>query len=355
MRRRHGFTLIELLVVIAIIAVLIGLLLPAVQKVREAAARTTSSNNLKQIALSVHTYSGAFNGNLPPLVDWGTNAPTGYGIQSIFFTLLPYLELNNIYQQFNKTVPQTYYKQVTAGGAQGAASNIIKVFINPADSTGSSGTQQQSNFTINKQVVPPYEQTISGLYATTSYAANGLVFKGNIGGLPKTFVDGTSNTIMFAERFQICSGFPNQNRSATQLTAYNMWGMGYYHQNMPAFATLVPATSDLNGVTTGQIAPAKSAPNGFTNYTTAGATINTVTVRVGQNLAATETVWSYPFQVAPRGTITCDPATLQTPFAGGMVVAMGDGSVRVVSPNMSQWTFWAACTPDGHEELGPDW
>jgi len=351
MRRRNGFTLIELLVVIAIIAVLIGLLLPAVQKVREAAARTTSSNNLKQIALSVHTYAGAFNNNLPPMVDYGTNAPTGYGIQSLFFNLLPYLELNNIYQTFNRAVPRTYYAQAVPGGPQGASSNIIKVFINPADSTASSGTQQQQTITITgKQVPAPYEQTISGLYATTSYAANGLVFRGNIGGMPKTFVDGTSNTIMFAERFQICSGKPNQ--TGTAITAYNMWGMGFYGPNMPTFATLTPNTSDLAQATTGQIAPAKSAPNGATSFNAVNNLVNGVTVRVGLNSSATETVWGYHFQVAPRGTITCDPSVAQTPFAGGMVVAMGDGSVRVVGPNLSQWTFWAACTPSGQSH-GP--
>jgi len=344
MRRRHGFTLIELLVVIAIIAVLIGLLLPAVQKVREAAARTTSSNNLKQISLAVHNYAGAYGDKLPTLVDLGTNAPTGGGVQSVFFLLLPYIEQDNIYRLFQKATPRTYYQPTFP---KGASAQIIKTFISPADSTASNGTT--TVYSVNVPVTPPapFEQSYVGEFATSSYAANGLVFKGNSGGLPRTFVDGTSNTIVFAERFQVCA-------PASGRTVYNSWALGTYDANMPTFATLVPSSMP-STLTTGQVTPASNGgpPNGATTYSATTAP-NAVSVKIG-NVNAAATTYSYPFQVAPRGAIKCDPAVPQTPHVGGMLVGMGDGSVRSVAPSISQWTFWAACTPAGQETLYSDW
>jgi len=356
MRRRQGFTLIELLVVIAIIAVLIGLLLPAVQKVREAAARSQSSNNLKQIALAVHNYNDAFQGKLPPLVDQGTGAPNGAGLNSVFFNILPYIEQDNVYRLFTRPNTSWYTNTLTAGAttppggvAGGAAANIIKTLISPADSTASAGTTTNITITVMPAAPVGFASTFTGTYATTSYAMNGLVFKGNSGGLPRTFVDGTSNTIMVAERFQVCTNGTS--------TVYNLWGVGVYGPSMPAFAVLTPSTP--TGMTkSGQISPVTPLP---TNWTAAFIPYrNGVNVYEGGAITTTPTgpnaTTPYrPFQIAPRGAIPCDSRVAQTPHVGGMLAALGDGSVRSISPTISEWTYWAAVTPAGNETLYSDW
>ena len=141
---RRGFTLIELLVVIAIIAVLIGLLLPAVQKVREAGARAQCQNNLKQIGLAVHMYSDA-KGVLPSMSFCGGGCEdTNPGMQNIFyrfrhypvaFELLPYVEQGNLYSQFNLNKAAT---DNASPGVPGGPTNLqlsskpLKVFLCPS-------------------------------------------------------------------------------------------------------------------------------------------------------------------------------------------------------------------------------
>jgi prepilin-type N-terminal cleavage/methylation domain-containing protein len=163
MTRRSAFTLIELLVVIAIIAVLVGLLLPAVQKVREAAARTQSANNLKQMGLGTHHLADTHDGALPPADGLWRPFAGGTVKATLFFHLLPYIEQDNLYRQY-QAAPQT-------------ALVPVKTFIAPGD------------------------RTTDGTAPVTCYASNHLLFEAPGPRLPASIPDGTSNTIMIIERY----------------------------------------------------------------------------------------------------------------------------------------------------------
>jgi len=143
--RRRGFTLIELLVVIAIITILVGLLLPAVQRAREAASRIKCANNLKQLALAAHNYHDVYD-RLPGGADAGSPRYT-----TLFVELLPYCEQDPLYRQWDFANPSTNYI-----GANCRAATLVPILTCPS-----------------QPIDPNPYQTINGPVALTAYGGNG--------------------------------------------------------------------------------------------------------------------------------------------------------------------------------------
>jgi prepilin-type N-terminal cleavage/methylation domain-containing protein len=324
-RRWRGFTLIELLVVIAIIAILIGLLLPAVQKVREAANRTTSQNNLKQMALAAVDCADTYQGKLPsccgdypstgPYGGWSANGSTWYNQGSTpapfgtqFYMILPFMEQDNVYKN-------------TSGNSYTSQAHI-KTFIAPGDPSAPSDGSGGPNWG----------------RGGSSYAANWHVFRGGwdedwqkagVMRFPASIQDGTSNTIFFMERYVICG---NPSGSTGSQYAEHIWGEDGQNAG--------PTAQIYNG--NAWFAPSwwASNPNGQPHPE--------------QNVA------NYPWAYAPIPQMkppvkTCNPTLVQAFSVGGIQVSMGDGSVRGVNPAVSQQTWGRAIDPADGGVLGSDW
>src|SRR5438046_1669421 len=199
--RRQGFTLIELLVVIAIIGVLIGLLLPAVQKVREAAARTQCKNNLKQIGLAFHNYHAA-QGSFPPgfasqaaTVD-GPSLGPGWGWAA---HLLPYFEQDNLYRQIDFT------KDIAHPANAQARMTSLRIFLCPSDnSPRPTFTVRDDAGTAICDVAFANYVGMAGVYEVTGYpdTSNGSpgVLLRNSRVRVTDITDGSSNTLFVGER-----------------------------------------------------------------------------------------------------------------------------------------------------------
>ena len=300
-RRWRGFTLIELLVVIAIIAILIGLLLPAVQKVREAAARMTSSNNLKQMGLALHNMNDT-HGVLPlpegnyPTLGARVGQSNGPMVGTLQYFMLPFIEQDNVYKAMAANHPDSWW-----------CGYNVKTYFSPADPSAPAGGEPDTGS-------PRYGD---------SYAPNEAVFgtpvRGNsspVARIPATFPDGTSTTIVFAEKYMICGPRKGQ-------TAAFYWGETCLDCGSPSNKTGACNRLSSNPSNVG-------SPPMFYNSLT------------------------LPPQARPP-VASCNPCMLQGPHSGGILVGLGDGSVRLVSTSISQNTWANAVSPNDGNTLGPDW
>jgi prepilin-type N-terminal cleavage/methylation domain-containing protein/prepilin-type processing-associated H-X9-DG protein len=224
-RRERGFTLIELLVVIAIIAILIGLLLPAVQKVREAAARMKCSNNLKQMGLAAHNFESAM-GYLPP--NHGTvnvNGVVGSNDASPQALILPYVEQGNKYNLFNLNYKTWNDTRAVPGLPSIANVNLaariqdIPIYLCPSDPSSTIRGAKQSN--TNDLSFPEGRLNYLGCLGATSQFgttgqgagifSNGTPSPGSIlkGISIVSITDGSSNTALFAEVMRTTDTWPH--------------------------------------------------------------------------------------------------------------------------------------------------
>jgi prepilin-type N-terminal cleavage/methylation domain-containing protein/prepilin-type processing-associated H-X9-DG protein len=341
LNRVSAFTLIELLVVIAIIAILIGLLLPAVQKVREAAARMKCANNLKQIGLGLHSYHDAYQRFPAGYVDGNTNSGLtpdndmgpGWGWAAY---LLPYIEQQNLYNRIN------FNQTVGMGGNAQVSQQLISIYLCPSDPfqsqpysiydstlsnpiavvapgnyVGCSGWEECFNGAGGNPQPGAGADGLAGLYGS---AGVGLFYR-NSQNRFVSVTDGLSNTIFVGER--------SSNHSPSTWTGAVPGG------RVPAWMATQPVTAPNTAPAAAQVGPNGSAYD--------NADFGEALVLAHCNATHLPSA-DFPIY---------DPDTfysLHTPRGANFL--FGDGSVRFLTSSINPTTYQALSTIAGGEVLG---
>jgi len=309
LKKRLGFTLIELLVVIAIIAILIALLVPAVQKVREAAARTTINNNLKQITLACHTYHGQY----------GT-FPSASGICGMFGSGVVPVTLSVNLLPFVEQLPLAQSIEALGTGRPAAWNMTVPPYQAPLDFTTSDWIRVQ-NYASNLRVF-----TDTGVNTSYSVTGSGINFVANnlcTTSLNRTFTDGTSNTLGFATRYGF---YTTMGSVGTSTTGMSLWD-----------ATIASG-----------VATTASPGIAFFGLNIPSAPVSATLTTGGWVLAPTLTG-------ATCGGTTAASAIPMSFGIGGLQVSLCDGSVRMVSPAVSNHTWESVLCPNEGNPPGSDW
>ncbi len=333
---RAGFTLIELLVVIAIIAVLIGLLVPAVQKVRAAAARVKCANNLHQIGLAAHMHMDA-NDTLPPngVFTFNGSAMVQTSPWSALSRILPFIEQENLYRNIDFGTPYSAQPFIT--------SRRIATYICPAEvhdrGSGTDSTYGNKNWTLNYAVN-------LGTWGVLTNKARGMqggdgAFTPNHGFGPSAFLDGMSNTLAFAEvkgyTTRVAASpstltFPTAPALPSSPAALTAFPLGAFDATKQTHVEWVDGKVHETGFTT--VFP----PNTRVGYTSGGVT------------------YDVDFVTATEANLgdTYAAVTSRSYHAGGVNVLLMDDSVRFVGNGISTATWRALGTRAGGEVIGSD-
>jgi prepilin-type N-terminal cleavage/methylation domain-containing protein len=346
--RRPAFTLIELLVVTAIIAVLLGLLLPAVQKVREAAARMSSQNNLKQLGLALHNYEGV-NGRLPGMLPVaGVSNGTSFGY-SIHAQLLPYIEQEPLGRQFDMTQPLFLgtFPGITLNPAVvPAAGTVVKTFLCPGDGrqplftvNSGGGTHAGTNYVVNLGSGPAGAGAAAPNGYDTRFPSDGLFYYGP--GLRFADVtDGTTNTMFMSQCLlglnqNLTKPFADLSRDERRRQTASIPGKGLY--TGPGGANPGYGASPPIGPTEFQTATSWRGNRGG-SWIWANATVNGFTAALTPNSADPDSTAHGLGFLSARSN-----------FSGGVNVCFGDGGVRFVRDSIALTTWRALATRAGGE------